>query len=51
MADEKKVQFKTSVSWAGDRFSLAPGDQIELSESTARARQDAGLGNIVKEKQ
>lgn len=50
MADEKKVQFKTSVSWAGERFSLVPGDQIELPEATAKARQDAGLGSIVKEK-
>lgn len=50
MTDEKKVQFRTSVSWAGERFSLAPGDQIELPESIAKARQDAGLGSIAKDK-
>lgn len=50
MADDKKVQFRTAVSWAGERFSLVPGDIIELPESTAKARQDAGLGSIVKDK-
>lgn len=50
MADVKKVSFQNSVSWAGDNFSLAPGDIIELDEATASARQEAGLGKIVKGK-
>lgn len=50
MSDEKSVSFKTSVSWAGERFSLVPGDVIELPESIAKARQQAGLGSIVKDK-
>lgn len=50
MADEKQVEFKTSVSWAGERFSYIPGDVLPLSESTAKAREQAGLGTIVKGK-
>lgn len=50
MADEKTVQFKNGVSWAGSNFSYVPGDIVELPEATAQARQDAGLGSIVKSK-
>ena len=48
MADEKTVQFKNGVSWAGDNFSYAPGDVISLPAAIAKAREDAGLGTIVK---
>ncbi len=50
MAESKKVRFHNSVSWAGVNFSYAPGDVLDLDEVTAKARQDAGLGAIVKEK-
>lgn len=48
MADEKVVQFKNGVSWAGDNFSYVPGDVISLPLAIAQARQEAGLGSIVK---
>ncbi len=47
---EKMVPFKNGVSWAGSNFSHAPGDVVELPEATAQARQEAGLGTIVKGK-
>lgn len=50
MADAKKVSFQNSVSWAGNNFSYAPGDVLLLDEDIAKARQDAGLGKIVKDK-
>lgn len=31
------------VSWAGLRFSYQPGEEIELDETTARARINLGL--------
>lgn len=50
MAEQKIVKFKTSQSWAGDRFSYVPGDICDLPEEIAKARQDADLGTIVKDK-
>lgn len=42
----KQVRFKTNCSWAGERFSYVPGQEIAIDEDIARARQDAGLGEI-----
>lgn len=50
MADTKTVKFKNGVSWAGENFSYIPGDIIDLPEETAKARQDAGLGTVLKDK-
>jgi len=50
MADVKKVSFQNSVSWAGSNFSYVPGDVLSLEEEIAKARQDAGLGKIIKDK-
>jgi hypothetical protein len=38
------------VPWAGLNFSYVPGDVIEMSEPTARARIDAGLAEAFDEK-
>lgn len=50
MSDEKNktVLFKNGVSWAGENFSHAPGEVISLPLSIATAREEAGLGSIVK---
>lgn len=50
MADDKCVEFKNGVSWSGERFNYGPGDLVSLPEATAKAREAAGLGVIVKGK-
>lgn len=47
---EPMVDFLNGVSWSGERFSFIAGDIIQVPEATAKARQEAGLGSIVKEK-
>lgn len=43
---ESMVDFLNGVSWAGEGFSFIPGDVIQLPESIALARHEAGLGEI-----
>lgn len=50
MADEKDVEFRNDVSWSGERFSYTPGQTITLAQSVAKARQAAGLGEILTAK-
>jgi hypothetical protein len=47
-ATEAVVQFQNGVSWAGEGFSYIPGDIVALPESIARAREEAGMGKVVK---
>ena len=50
----KRVKFRNGVSWGGTdaqgvEFNYIPRQIIELDEVIAKARQDAGLGTIVKD--
>lgn len=41
--------FTSSVSWAGNNFSVLPGETIDwLPRDIAEARELAGLGTIIK---
>lgn len=42
------VDFRNGVSWSGERFSFIAGDLVQLPEAIAKARQEAGLGEIVE---
>lgn len=39
----EKLTVKNNVSWASDKFSYAPGDEIELDWDIAHARAALGL--------
>ena len=44
-----KTLFLSSVSWAGNNFSVMPGETIDwLPLEIAEARELAGLGTIIK---
>lgn len=49
-AEPGLVSFRTAVSWAGEWFSLIPGQVVRIDEATAKDRQAAGLGEIVEER-
>ena len=41
--------FTSSVSWAGNNFSVLPGETIDwLSRDIAEARESAGLGTVIR---
>ena len=43
------MRVKNLPSWAGDDFSYAPGQIIDLDDVTAQARINAGLAEAVEE--
>jgi hypothetical protein len=43
------MKIKNLVSWAGDTFSHAPGDVVEVDEGTAYMRIAEGLAEPVEE--
>lgn len=43
------MQIKNTQSWAGESFSYAPGDIVEVDDATAIARIAAGLAEAVGE--
>lgn len=46
--EEPVVDFRNGISWAGERFSFIAGDIVQLPEAIAKARQEAGLGEIIE---